>query len=161
MQASAAQQEVPAAAAGAPPLPPAPAGTLPTPAAAPQAGGVPFVPSAAFAGARPGYAFQAGLAGIGYYLEGTPQHGGPDAAQKRGAAASPGAGAPPGPPGGGGWAPMRTVAELRREAGVGAPRNADSLYRPIERAPRRFNPLKIPRALQACFLSCGLPPRIA
>jgi len=44
---------------------------------------------------------------------------------------------------------MKTVAQLRREAGVGAPRNADSLYRTIERAPRKFNPLKIPRALQA------------
>lgn len=43
---------------------------------------------------------------------------------------------------------MRTVAELRRALGVGAPRNSDSLYRPIERAPRKFNPLKIPRALQ-------------
>ena len=43
---------------------------------------------------------------------------------------------------------MRTVADLRRALGVGAPRDRDSLYRPIERAPRKFNPLKIPRALQ-------------
>ena len=48
-----------------------------------------------------------------------------------------------------GWVGMRTVADLRRALGVGAPRDADSLYRPIERAPRKFNPLKIPRALQA------------
>jgi len=51
-------------------------------------------------------------------------------------------------PEGDGWVGMKTVAQLRRETGVGAPRNADSLYRNIERAPRKFNPLKIPRALQ-------------
>lgn len=44
---------------------------------------------------------------------------------------------------------MRTVAQLRRELGVGAPRDTNSLYKPIERAPRKFNPLKIPRTLQA------------
>ena len=48
-----------------------------------------------------------------------------------------------------GWAGMRTVAQLRRELGVGAPRDTDSLYKQIERAPRKFNPLKIPRTLQA------------
>ena len=47
-----------------------------------------------------------------------------------------------------GWVGMRTVADLRRALGVGAPRDRDSLYRPIERAPRKFNPLKIPRSLQ-------------
>jgi hypothetical protein len=46
---------------------------------------------------------------------------------------------------------MRTVAELRRAAGVGAPRETDSLYRPIERAPRVFNPLKVPAKLQAAL----------
>ena len=48
-----------------------------------------------------------------------------------------------------GWSSMRTVAQMRRDLGIGAPRNMDSLYKPIERAPRQFNPLKIPRALQA------------
>ena len=43
---------------------------------------------------------------------------------------------------------MRTVAQLRRELGVGAPRDSDSLYKPIERGPRKFNPLKIPKSLQ-------------
>ena len=47
-----------------------------------------------------------------------------------------------------GWVGVRTVAELRRELGAGAPRNSDSLYREIERAPRKFNPLKIPKTLQ-------------
>ena len=48
-----------------------------------------------------------------------------------------------------GWTGMRTVAQLRRELGVGPPRDSDSLYKPIERAPRKFNPLKIPKTLQA------------
>lgn len=47
-----------------------------------------------------------------------------------------------------GWMPMRTVAEVRRELGIGAPREKNSLYRPIERGPRKFNPLKIPKQLQ-------------
>lgn len=54
-----------------------------------------------------------------------------------------------GVPHGDGWRGMRTVAQLRRELGVGAPRDTNSLYKPIERGPRKFNPLKIPRSLQA------------
>ena len=44
---------------------------------------------------------------------------------------------------------MKTVAQLRRVLGLGAPRNPDSLYKPVVRGPRRFNPLRIPKALQA------------
>merc|ERR1711924_554984 len=33
--------------------------------------------------------------------------------------------------------------------GVGAPVNRDSLYKPVERAERRFNPLKVPKGLQS------------
>lgn len=52
----------------------------------------------------------------------------------------------------GGWVAMRSVAELRRAAQLAAPRDADSVYRPIERAAeRRFNPLRVPRALQAAL----------
>ena len=51
-----------------------------------------------------------------------------------------------------GWVPMRTVAEVRRELGVGAPREKNSLYpKAIQRAPRNFNPLKIPRQLQVAL----------
>jgi ribosome biogenesis protein BMS1 len=149
MQAGAAEDTAPAGAERAAlPAPPAPNGSS---AAAEAHAGADFVPAASFGGARPGYAFKAGSAGLGYYREGA----GVDADAKSGNNAAAGTGAPatagalPGPPGGGGWVGMRTVAELRREAGVGAPRDADSLYRPIERAPRRFNPLKIPKALQA------------
>lgn len=48
---------------------------------------------------------------------------------------------------------MKTVAQLRRELGIGAPRNTDSLYHQIERTPRKFNPLKIPKSLQVLSLS--------
>ena len=52
----------------------------------------------------------------------------------------------------GGWIAMRSVAELRRAAQLAAPRDPDSLYRPVERAAvRRFNPLRVPRALQAAL----------
>lgn len=56
-----------------------------------------------------------------------------------------------------GWVPMRTVAEVRRELGVGAPREKNSLYpKAIERAPRKFNPLKIPRQLQVALAALKL-----
>ena len=47
-----------------------------------------------------------------------------------------------------GWVPMRTVADIRRERNLGAPVRGDSLYTPVIRAPRKFNPLRIPTALQ-------------
>lgn len=43
---------------------------------------------------------------------------------------------------------MRTVADIRRERNLGAPVRGDSLYTPVIRAPRKFNPLRIPTALQ-------------
>lgn len=49
------------------------------------------------------------------------------------------------------WAGMRTVAQLRREQGLPVPVNTDSIYRPVERQPRVFNPLHVPRALQAAL----------
>lgn len=49
------------------------------------------------------------------------------------------------------WGAMRTVAQLRRAQQVPIPVNADSLYRPVERAPRFFNSLHIPRVLQAAL----------
>jgi ribosome biogenesis protein BMS1 len=47
------------------------------------------------------------------------------------------------------WLRMRSIGQIRKEDGVKAPFNPDSLYRDIERKPRRFNPLKIPKALQS------------
>ncbi|KAJ3042715.1 Glycoside hydrolase 2 (Mannanase, beta-galactosidase) [Rhizophlyctis rosea] len=47
------------------------------------------------------------------------------------------------------WQGMRTVGQIRRDEGLKTPRNKDSEYKPIERIARRFNPLKIPKSLQA------------
>jgi ribosome biogenesis protein BMS1 len=52
---------------------------------------------------------------------------------------------------GGAWQPMRTVAQLRREASLPIPVNPDSVYRPVARLARVFNSLKVPRALQAAL----------
>ncbi|XP_021748940.1 ribosome biogenesis protein BMS1 homolog [Chenopodium quinoa] len=46
------------------------------------------------------------------------------------------------------WKGMKTVAELRRELALPVPVNKDSLYKPIERQPKKFNPLIIPKSLQ-------------
>ncbi|KAL3145804.1 hypothetical protein ABBQ38_015181 [Trebouxia sp. C0009 RCD-2024] len=106
--------------------------------------GLGFTPAAVFGGARPGMVFKTGAQGTGYY---------PDAGLLTSSSQLPAAAGTHGTTKADvpkdGWAGMRTVAQLRRELGVGAPRDTDSLYKPIERAPRKFNPLKIPKTLQA------------
>jgi len=52
---------------------------------------------------------------------------------------------------------MRTLRELREAKGVPIPVDQDSLYHPIERKPRRFAPLKIPKALVAELPYRSLP----
>ncbi|KAI7907171.1 uncharacterized protein BX663DRAFT_495057 [Cokeromyces recurvatus] len=47
------------------------------------------------------------------------------------------------------WQGMRTTGQVRKELNMHAPQNVDSIYKPIERKERRFNALKIPKALQA------------
>ena len=47
------------------------------------------------------------------------------------------------------WSGMRTVGQMRREAGEAPPLNADSVYKAVDRAPRKFSSLKVPKALQA------------
>jgi ribosome biogenesis protein BMS1 len=47
------------------------------------------------------------------------------------------------------WRGMRITGKVRAEMGISAPSDPDSTYRKIERPTRRFNPLKIPKALQA------------
>ncbi|CAI9112326.1 OLC1v1012764C1 [Oldenlandia corymbosa var. corymbosa] len=47
------------------------------------------------------------------------------------------------------WKGMKTVAELRKELNLPVPVNKDSLYKPIERKERKFNPLVVPKSLQA------------
>ncbi|XP_069467135.1 ribosome biogenesis protein BMS1 homolog [Ambystoma mexicanum] len=46
------------------------------------------------------------------------------------------------------WVGMKTTGQLRNELGVKLQQNKDSLYKPINRQQRHFNPLHIPRALQ-------------
>ena len=43
---------------------------------------------------------------------------------------------------------MRTVGQMRKEMGLKPPVQKDSLYKPIERPIKKFNPLKIPRSLE-------------
>lgn len=49
----------------------------------------------------------------------------------------------------GNWQPMRLTGEVRRDQNIPTPSDRNSNYRPIERATRHFNPLKVPRALAA------------
>ncbi|KAJ2779052.1 Glycoside hydrolase 2 (Mannanase, beta-galactosidase) [Coemansia javaensis] len=44
---------------------------------------------------------------------------------------------------------MRTIAEIRRAKGMAVPNKRDSHYRPVERVAKRFNPLRVPKSLQA------------
>lgn len=46
------------------------------------------------------------------------------------------------------WSGMRTVGQLKHDLGVRNKPSIDSLYKPITRAPRHFNPLHIPKELQ-------------
>ncbi|KAI8825021.1 uncharacterized protein EV422DRAFT_553782 [Fimicolochytrium jonesii] len=47
------------------------------------------------------------------------------------------------------WQGLRTTGQLRRENNMSAPVSQDSQYKPVVRQARRFNTLKIPKALQA------------
>ncbi|KAH7296503.1 hypothetical protein KP509_26G025800 [Ceratopteris richardii] len=55
------------------------------------------------------------------------------------------------------WRGMKTVAELRKERGLSVPNNKDSAYKPIERPPRHFNKLKIPKTLQSALPFASKP----
>ncbi|KAK2565041.1 Ribosome biogenesis protein BMS1-like protein [Acropora cervicornis] len=46
------------------------------------------------------------------------------------------------------WLAMRSVGQLRKDLGLKTPINKDSLYKPIERVTRHFQPLVIPAKLQ-------------
>jgi ribosome biogenesis protein BMS1 len=49
------------------------------------------------------------------------------------------------------WKGMRITGTLRAELGIAAPSKPDSTYRKIERPTRRFNPLKVPKAIQSAL----------
>ncbi|KAM9462521.1 ribosome biogenesis protein BMS1 homolog isoform 2-T2 [Clarias gariepinus] len=46
------------------------------------------------------------------------------------------------------WTGMRTLGQLKHDLGIRNQPNQDSLYKPIERQKRHFNPLHIPKELQ-------------
>jgi ribosome biogenesis protein BMS1 len=48
-----------------------------------------------------------------------------------------------------GWEGMRLTGEVRRDEGLATPQQKNSLYKPVERATRHFNPLRVPRAIAA------------
>ena len=49
------------------------------------------------------------------------------------------------------WTGMRLTGQVRRDEGIKTPLSADSQYKKVERAPRRFNPLVVPKKLQAAL----------
>ena len=49
------------------------------------------------------------------------------------------------------WAGMRLTGQVRKEEGLKTPYERDSAYKKIERPERRFNPLRIPKKLQAAL----------
>ncbi|KAI0350353.1 DUF663-domain-containing protein [Trametes cingulata] len=55
------------------------------------------------------------------------------------------------------WQGMRLTGQVRREQGLKTPTDVNSLYKPIERPPRRFNPLKVPKKLQAALPYASKP----
>ena len=52
---------------------------------------------------------------------------------------------------------MRLTGQVRRDEGLKTPLNANSTYKPVERAPRRFNTLKVPKKLQAALPYASKP----
>jgi ribosome biogenesis protein BMS1 len=56
---------------------------------------------------------------------------------------------------------MRSHKELRKINGISVVPQADSLYKTIERAPRRFNPLQIPSKLQSKLPFSSKPKQMA
>lgn len=100
-----------------------------------------------FMGAKRGYKFGLGPSGLGYYTDhgANAGHGALEAAattkQVMYDLDQPG--------GSSGWVGARTVAQMRRGMGIGAPRDTDSLYQPVGRVERIFPALKVPKNLQS------------
>ena len=58
------------------------------------------------------------------------------------------------------WQGMRLNSEVRNEAQKAIPVQNDSLYRPIEREERRFNPLKVPKSLAKALPFTSAPKEV-
>lgn len=52
---------------------------------------------------------------------------------------------------------MRLTGQVRRDEGLKTPLDVNSTYKRIERAPRRFNTLKVPKKLQAALPYASKP----
>lgn len=52
---------------------------------------------------------------------------------------------------------MRLTGQVRRDEDLKTPLNANSTYKPVQRAPRRFNTLKVPQKLQASLPYASKP----
>ncbi|RDB24452.1 Ribosome biogenesis protein bms1 [Hypsizygus marmoreus] len=59
------------------------------------------------------------------------------------------------------WTGMRLTGQVRREEGLKTPLNANSTYKRVERPPRRFNPLLVPKKLQAALPFASKPKLMA
>ncbi|KAG5640636.1 hypothetical protein DXG03_007706 [Asterophora parasitica] len=59
------------------------------------------------------------------------------------------------------WTGMRLTGQVRRDEGLKTPLNVNSTYKPIIRAPRRFNPLVVPKKLQAALPYASKPKLMA
>ncbi|KAG9315546.1 hypothetical protein JVU11DRAFT_3167 [Chiua virens] len=55
------------------------------------------------------------------------------------------------------WQGMRLTGQVRRDEGIKTLLNVNSHYKPVERVPRRFNPLKVPKKLQASLPYASKP----
>ncbi|KAI9568344.1 hypothetical protein HD554DRAFT_2099654 [Boletus coccyginus] len=55
------------------------------------------------------------------------------------------------------WQGMRLTGQVRRDEGIKTPLNVNSRYERVERPARRFNPLKIPKKLQASLPYASKP----
>ncbi|KAJ7071858.1 GTP binding protein [Mycena belliarum] len=55
------------------------------------------------------------------------------------------------------WTGMRLTGQVRRDEGIKTPLNVNSTYKRIERPQRRFNPLIIPKKLQAALPYASKP----
>jgi ribosome biogenesis protein BMS1 len=58
------------------------------------------------------------------------------------------------------WKGMKTVGEIKREKNLAVMPNPDNLYRKVDRVPKMFKPLQIPRNLQKA-LPYSLKPKLA
>jgi ribosome biogenesis protein BMS1 len=52
---------------------------------------------------------------------------------------------------------MRLTGQVRHEEGVKTPLDVNSTYKPVERVPRHFNPLRIPKKLQSTLPYASKP----